>query len=69
VPVLRPDARTRLLVDLEHVGSERKPVDYDQVRFSCIDGEGNQSCPNAGYGRVTQYQPPMTARLGMEASF
>jgi hypothetical protein len=69
VPVLRSDARTRLLVDLEHVGSERKPVDYDQVRFSCIDGEGNQSCPNAGYGRVTQYQPPMTARLGMEASF
>jgi hypothetical protein len=62
-------AYTRLLVDFEHVGSPRKPVGYDQIRFTCLDGAGNQACPNAGYGRVTQYQPPMTARIGLEAGF
>jgi hypothetical protein len=61
--------RGRLLLDLEHVGSPRIPVDYDQVRFTCLDTAGNQACPNAGYGRVIQYQPPMTARLGIEARF
>jgi carboxypeptidase family protein len=70
VPVLlRSGARTRLLIDLEHVGSPRKAVDYDQIRFTCLDSAGNQACPNAGYGRVIQYQPPMTARLGLEAGF
>jgi hypothetical protein len=59
----------RLLVDLEHIGSPRTPVDYDQIRFTCLDSGGNQACPNAGYGRVIQYQPPMTARIGLEAGF
>jgi hypothetical protein len=62
-------ARTRFLIDLEHVGSPRKPLEYDQIRFTCLDSSGNQSCPNAGYGRVIQYQPPMTARIGLEAGF
>ena len=64
----RSGARTRLLLDLEHIASPRDPVDYDQIRFTCIDA-GNQSCPNAGYGRVIQYQPPMTARVGVEVGF
>jgi hypothetical protein len=62
-------ARTRLLLDLEHIGSPRQAVDYDQIRFTCLDSGGNQSCPNTGYGRVIQYQPPMTARIGVEAGF
>ena len=66
---LGPVKHTRLLLDLEHVGSPRKPVDYDQIRFTCLDTSGAQSCPNAGYGRVIQYQPPMTARFGLEATF
>lgn len=70
VPIpLSSGARTRLLVDLEHVASPRQPVGYDQIRFTCLDSAGNQACPNAGYGRVTQYQPPMTARIGLEAGF
>jgi Carboxypeptidase regulatory-like domain/TonB dependent receptor len=66
---LRPGSRARLLLDLEHIGSPRAPVDYDQVHFTCLDDAGTQSCPNAGYGRVTQYQLPMTARLGVEMGF
>jgi hypothetical protein len=61
--------QTRVLLDLEHLGSPRKAVDYEQVRFTCLDSEGNQACPNAGYGRVRQYQPPMTARIGAEVAF
>jgi hypothetical protein len=66
---LGPIKHTRLLLDLEHVGSPRKPVDYDQIRFTCLDSSGAQSCPNAGYGRAIYYQPPMTARIGLEAGF
>jgi hypothetical protein len=62
-------ARTRVLLDIEHIGSPRDAVDFDQIRFTCVDAGGNQSCPNAGYGRAIYYQPPMTARLGIEAGF
>jgi hypothetical protein len=57
---------SRLVLDLEHIGSPREAVDYEQLHFTCLDSGGNQACPNAGYGRVRQYQPPMTARLGLE---
>jgi hypothetical protein len=62
-------SQIRLLLDVEHVGSPRKAVDYEQVRFTCLDSNGMQSCPNASYGRVIQYQPPMTTRIGVEAEF
>jgi hypothetical protein len=65
----RSGTRTRILLDLEHIGSPRKAVDFDQIHFTCLDSGGNQSCPNAGFGRVVQYQPPMTARVGVEAGF
>jgi hypothetical protein len=64
-----PAIRTRLLFDLEHVGNPRTAVDYDQIHYTCLDDKGNQACPNAGYGRVIQYQPPMSARLGAEMGF
>jgi hypothetical protein len=67
--LMRSRAGARVLLDLEHIGSPRTPVDYDQVHFTCLDEAGNQSCPNAGYAGVIQYQPPMTARLGIEAEF
>jgi hypothetical protein len=66
---LRSASQLRFLFDLEHVGSPRKAVDYEQVRYTCLDGNGAQSCPNASYGRVIQFQPPMTARIGVEAEF
>ena len=63
-------ARSRLLVDLQHVGSPRRAVDFDQLKFTCVDADtGESACPNATFGAVTQYQPPMTARVGIEAQF
>jgi hypothetical protein len=67
--LVRSNVAARVLLDLEHIGSPRTPVDYDQVHFTCLDEAGNQSCPSAGYGRVIQYQPPMTARIGIGAEF
>lgn len=70
IPVTRSGAiHPRVLLDLLHVGSPRAAVASNQQRYTCLDANGNQSCPNANYGRVTQYQPPMTARLGFVAAF
>lgn len=63
------DFRARLVLDLQHLGSPRKVVDRDQWHYTCLDQSGNQSCPNAGYGRVLQYQPPMMARVGVLVDF
>jgi len=59
------DFRARVVLDLQHLGSPRKVVDRDQWHYTCLDQNGNQSCPNAGYGRVLQYQSPMVARVGV----
>lgn len=57
--------QTHVMLDIQHLGSPRKAVDYDQWHYTCVDASGNQSCANVGYGRVLQYQPPMMARLGL----
>jgi hypothetical protein len=55
--------RTRLIMDVFHLGSQRTPVDYDQVR------EWAPDAPNPTYGQATRYQPPTTVRLGLEVGF
>ena len=60
-------ARSRLLFDVEHIGGS-VGVDYEQQHYSCLNGQ-QQSCPNASYGRVTRYSPPLTARVGFEWGF
>jgi hypothetical protein len=44
-------------------------VAVDQVHFTAIDEAGNQSGENVNYGKVTQYQAPMSARLGLVVAF
>ncbi len=61
--------RTRMLFDLQHVGSPKKPVEFEQWHYTCLDANGAQGCVNAGYGRILQYQPPMTARIGVVMDF
>jgi hypothetical protein len=55
--------RPRLIMDLFHIGSQRTPVSYDQVR------EYEEGIANPTYGLPTRYQPPMTIRLGLEVDF
>ena len=61
--------QSRLLIDLMHVGSPRKAVNFDEQHFNGVDDDGNQVSPNPRYGQATRYQPPMTVRLGAEVSF
>ncbi len=61
--------RPRVILDLLHVASARKPVTVDQVHFSALDFQGNQSAPNPNYLRPSRYQPPMMVRLGTTIGF
>ena len=57
--------RPRLLVDVFNVGSPREVQLYEQRHY--LDAAGNELNPN--YGGVTQYQAPMSARVGMAVDF
>jgi len=62
--------RPRLVADVFHLGSGRKPVNQDQVRnFNQDPDTGAQIDPNPTYGMATRYQPPTTVRLGVEVLF
>ncbi len=66
---LSPGFQTKMILDLLHIGSQRKAVNYDQVHYFGVDNEGNQAFPSPTYGMATQFQPPMAVRLGMEVDF
>ena len=59
----------RLILDLFHIASERKPVDIDQLKYFGIDENGNPIYPNTTYGQVYRYQPSFSMRLGIEINF
>ena len=59
----------RVVLDLFHIGSKRKPVTYDQFHYWGVDEFGNQADPNPLYLHPTSYFPPMSGRLGLEVNF
>lgn len=63
--VLNIPPRARLIVDMFHIGSPRKAVDFDQVEFL----DNAQTIPNPTYGDAIQFQPPMSVRVGLEVNF
>ncbi len=65
----RSSVKPRLILDLLHVASARQPVTVDQVHFSALDSQGNQTTPNPNYLRPNRYQPPMMVRLGTTIGF
>lgn len=70
VPVLAQSrAEPQVLLDLFHVGNPRRAVGLDQVHYTGIDEMGNQAGANVNFGKVTRYQPPMSARLGLVVGF
>ncbi len=60
---------TRLILDVLHVFSQRKPVYLDQQHYLAVNSNGNQASPNPNYLKAIRYQPPMAVRLGMEIGF
>jgi hypothetical protein len=61
--------RPRLIVDILHVASQRKPTALNEVHYFNIDANGNQVNPNPFYLTPTHYQQPMSVRMGMEVDF
>jgi hypothetical protein len=59
----------RLVVDVFHIASPRKPVNYDQIHYYNLDEDGNQINQNSNYKNAISFQPPMAVRLGMEVTF
>jgi hypothetical protein len=65
------DARLqpRLIVDIMHLGSQRKAVVQEELHYLDTDDDGNPVFPNSTYGMPTKFQPPMSVRVGLEVSF
>jgi hypothetical protein len=60
----------RLILDLYHLGSPQKAVDYDQQHYwGPLSSQGNETNPNPDYGEPIRFQPPMAVRLGLELKF
>ena len=69
LPTATSSFGAKLLLDILHIGSPRRAVDFDQVHYTGVDGDGNQAGENATYGSVLRYQPPMSVVLGLLLSF
>jgi hypothetical protein len=65
---LKTTYRPRLILDVLHLFSQKKAVSYDEMQYLFADESGNQIKPNPRYGPIG-FQPPMSARLGMEVNF
>ena len=61
--------QSKLILDLFHIASQRKEVDFDQWKYSGIDENGNPINPNPTYGQAFRYQPSFSLRLGIEVNF
>ena len=59
----------RLIFDIFHILSQRKPVQYVEEEYFDIDQNENGISPNPNYGKAFRYQQPMSVRLGMEVNF
>jgi hypothetical protein len=69
LPVRASRAAGRVVLDILHIGSPRRPTNIEQFRFLAVDTNGNQTSPNPNFGKSLGYQPPMAARLGFELDF
>ncbi|MCK6619058.1 MAG: TonB-dependent receptor [Calditrichaceae bacterium] len=59
----------RAILDAFHIRNDQEVVNIDQVHFFSLDENGNQGQENPNYLQPTAFQPPMSARLGLEVSF
>lgn len=61
--------RPRLIVDVFHLGSQRRVVKQDVIHYLDTDEYGNPVDPSVTYGLPQRFQPPTSVRLGLEVSF
>jgi carboxypeptidase family protein len=68
LPVAR-GPRSRVMLDVLHVGNPRRTTRVDEMHYPTLDQNGNPASPNPQYRQPVTYQAPMGARLGVEISF
>jgi hypothetical protein len=61
--------RSRIVLDLMHIGSPRRAIEIVQTHYRAVDPDGNPIDPDPFYGEPFRFQPPFTARLGLEVEF
>jgi hypothetical protein len=61
--------RSKIILDVFHLFSQRQPLALDQTHFFTVDDEGNPAGENPSYLEPLIYQPPTVVRLGLEAGF
>ncbi|MCG8608069.1 TonB-dependent receptor, partial [bacterium] len=68
--LLRSRFQQKLILDIFHLFSQRKPVHLEQHHFLAVNPQtGEQILENPNYLEPLLYQPPMTVRLGLEVGF
>jgi hypothetical protein len=63
--ILGGQVRPKLIIDVFNLGSPRQPLLYEQRHYL----DNAQTLVNPSFGAVTQYQPPMNARVGIVIDF
>jgi hypothetical protein len=58
----------RVILDVLHIFSQKKAVDFDQMHYWGSD-TSDPNALNATFNQPIAFQPPMSARLGMELNF
>ncbi len=61
--------KPKIKLDLFHIFSQRTPVNYDQTHYYSQDTNGQPALPNSDFLKPISYQPPFTARIGLEVEF
>jgi hypothetical protein len=61
--------RSRIVLDVLHLGNPRRATRVDEMHYTSLDQNGNPVSPNSQYKQPMAYQAPMAARLGVEVSF
>ena len=59
-------AATRVILDLNHIGSPRGTVAVDQLHYFGLTADDGI---NPRYGQARVNQPPMSVRLGIVSGF
>jgi hypothetical protein len=59
----------RVMLDVLHAFSPQRPVRLDQHHYFSLDSTGTQSTPNPNFQKAVAFQPPMTARIGVDVRF
>jgi hypothetical protein len=62
-------SKTKVIVDVYHVFSRRKPTVVNQLHYFDLDEDRNPIFENPAYLQPIFYQDPMSVRLGIEVDF